>query len=162
MPEQIVEVPAGYSYPATAAWFAAGGIVTAIFSGSLATLAKNATLAEVLATGMIVPSFTWVVELSASAFAMPSAQRQIYWGDLGRVCLIGSAALLPAAALNLCYAQPQLWWSAANVLASVALMGVDLTRRAVRHGIGLGWPLGWCLTIALNMGLFVWSSRHWW
>src|SRR6476620_1450549 len=158
MPEQIGGVPTGYSYRATAAWFAVGGIVTAIFSGSLAMLAKNATLAEVLVTGMIVPSFTWVVQLSASALGMPSAKRQIYWGDLGRVCLIGSAALLPAAVFNLCCAQPQLWWSAANVLASVALMGVDLTRKSTQHAIGLGWPLSWCLTIALNMGLFVWSS----
>jgi hypothetical protein len=162
MPEPINGVPAGYSYPATVGWFAAGGIVTAIFSGSLAVLAKNATLAEVLVTGMIVPSFTWVVQMSASAIGMPAAGRQVYWGDLGRVCLLGSVALLPAAVYNLCYAQPRVWWSAANVLVSVALMGVSLTRRSARHGIGVGWPLSWCLTIAVNMGLFVWSSWNWW
>src|SRR6478609_3344715 len=116
MPEQTNGVPAEYSLPATAAWFAAGAIVTAVFSGSLAALAKNATLTEVLVTGMIVPSFTWVVQLSASAAGMRSARRRIYWGDLGRVCLVGSVALLPAAVLNLCRTQTPLSWSAANVL----------------------------------------------
>lgn len=159
---QATDVPGGYSYQATAAWFAAGGLVTAIFSGSLAKLATHASLAEVLVVGMLVPSFTWVVQLSASAAGLSPSQRQLYWGDLGRICLLGSIALLPAAAVNLLVPQAPLWLSAANVLVSVALMGVSLFRRSARHGISRGWPISWCLTIGINMGLFVWSSWQWW
>jgi hypothetical protein len=156
------DTPPGYSMLATAAWFAAGGAVTAVFSGSLAALTSNAGLVEVLTVGMFVPCFTWIVQLGASAFALPPSQRRLYWGDLGRICLLGSVALLPAAIANLCQSRAPLWLSAANVLASVALMGADLFRRSARHKIAPGWPLSWCLTITVNMMLFVWSSRNWW
>ncbi len=162
MEGQAVTVPAGYSYAATAAWFLAGAVVTAVFSGSLATLAVNASLAEVLWVGMLVPSFTWVVQLSASGLAFPADRRRIYWGDLGRICLIGSFALLPAAVANFCLPGPPLWLSAANVLASVALMAATLFRLSARHGIAIRWPISWCLTITVNMMLFVWSSLDWW
>ena len=152
----------GYSLISTAARFAAGGAVTAIFSGSLARLALHASLPEVLAVGMIVPCFTWVVQLGASALLLPPLQRRLYWGDLGRICLIGSLALLPAAIANLCLPSAPLWLSAANVLTSVAIMAGDLFRRSARHKIGAGWPLFWCLTITANMMLFLWISRAWW
>ena len=162
MNEPTSEIPAGYSYPVTAAWFIAGGVVTAIFSGSLAFLTTNADLTEVLATGMIVPSFTWVVQLSAAAIGLPSLRRRMYCGDLGRICLIGSIALLPAAAINLCLPNVSPWWSAANVLASVVLMGAVLFRLSAKHNIAPTWPLSWCLTITFNMALFLWCSWHWW
>ena len=162
MNEQRDVIPPGYSYPATVGWFIAGAVVTAVFSGSLAMLAKHAGLVEVLAIGMMVPSFTWVVQMSASALRMMSTKRRLYWGDLGRICLLGSFALLPAAIANLCLPQAPLWLSAANVLASVALMAGDLFRRSARHGIEPGWPISWCLTISVNMSLFVWSSWGWW
>ena len=155
-------IPAGYSYPATACWFIAGAAVTAVFSGSLSALSRNAGLAEVLLVGMLVPSFTWVVQISASAIGLTSEPRRLYWGDLGRVCLLGSVALLPAAIVNLCLPQAPLWLSGANVLASVALMGLELFRRSARQGIALGWPISWCLTITVNMGMFAWSSWAWW
>lgn len=154
--------PAGYSVLSTAGWFAAGGIVTAFFSGSLAALTSKAELPEVLAFGMTIPSFTWVVQLSASAVWLPTDRRQFYWGDLGRVCLVGSVALLPAAIANLTLPNSPRWISAANVIASVAIMGADLFRRSARHDIGLVWPLSWCLTICVNMSLFLWASMGWW
>lgn len=129
--------PAGYSYPSTAVWFIAGGAVTAVFSGSLAVLTDKAGVAEVLMVGMFVPSFTWIVQMSASAIGLASSLRRLYWGDLGRVCVLGLVALLPAGILNLCLPQAPLWLSAANVLASVALMGLDLFRRSARHGIAV-------------------------
>lgn len=61
---------ANYSYPATTGWFFAGAIVTAVFSSSLAMLAENAGLGEVLFVGMLVPSFTWIVQMTASAIGM--------------------------------------------------------------------------------------------
>ena len=112
--------------------------------------------------GMLVPCFTWVVQLSASALALPSQKRVLYWGDLGRICLIGSVALVPAAIANLCLPRAPLWLSAANVLASVAIMGADLFRRTARHEIAAVWPISWCLTITVNMMLFLWSSWNWW
>ena len=160
--QPALSIPPGFSYPATAILFILGGLVTAVFSGSLVMLARHADLREVLAVGMIVPSFTWVVQMSASGALMNSLSRRLYWGDLGRICLLGSLALLPAALANLTLPDPRLWLSAANVLASVALMAADLFRRTARHGIITWWPISWCLTITVNMTLFVLSSWRWW
>jgi hypothetical protein len=162
MASQDASVPAGDSHAAIAGWFVAGGVVTSLFSGSLAALTDRVGLAEVLLVGMVVPCFTWVVQLGASAAAMPAGRRRLYWGDLGRVCLLGSVALLPAALANLALARPPLWASAANVLASVALMAAALFRLSARHGIAPGWPISWCLTITVNMMLFLAASRNWW
>jgi len=159
---QVETVTAGYSYWAMAGWFIAGGAVTAVFSGSLARLTSRADLAEVLAVGMVVPCFTWAVQLAASAAVMAPARRRVYWGDLGRVCLLGSVALLPAALANLGLPQPPRWASVANVLASVAVMAVELFRRSAQRGTPLGWPISWCLTITVNMLLFLWASWGWW
>jgi hypothetical protein len=111
---------------------------------------------------MIVPCFTWVVQLGASGLALPAGKRRLYWGDLGRICLLGSIALLPAALANLFLPHAPPWLSAANVLVSVALMGAALFRLSAGHAISAWWPLSWCLTIAVNMMLFVWSSWRWW
>jgi hypothetical protein len=146
----------------TALLFLLGGLVTAIFSGSLFVLARDVSLTEVLVVGMIVPSFTWVVQCTASALLLPAAMRDRYWRDLGWICALGSFALLPAAVINLTMAQPDLRVSIANVLASVSIMALDLFRRAKADGIPPGWPVAWCLTISLNMAIFAYSSRHWW
>ena len=162
MDDRDAAILVGYSYPATAGWFLAGGAVTAVFSGSLAMLAKNVELTEVLIVGMVVPCFTWVVQLTASAVGLSADKQRLYWGDLGRICFWGSVALLPAGNLNLVMPQPPLWLSAANVLGSVAIMGAMLFRLSAKHGIAWGWPLSWCVTIAVNMTLFVMSSWSWW
>jgi hypothetical protein len=146
----------------TSALFALGAAVTAVFSGSLAVPAVNVGLVEVLAVGMLVPSFTWVVQLSAAGLWLRTGPRLLYWADLARVCLLGSVALLPAAFVNLLLTEPPLWISASNVLISVALMALDLFRRSARHGIALRWPVSWCLTFVLNMAIFLWFSRGWW
>ena len=162
MEQAQLDTPPGYGYSVTAFMFSMGALVTAIFSGSLAILAVNAELPEVLAVGMIVPSFTWVVQMAASGLCLDPHFRQVYWGDLARICLLGSVALIPAAAANMLMPNPPLWPSAANVLVSVAVMAIVLFRRSAAHGISLVWPVSWCLTIALNMALFVWTSRGWW
>ena len=162
MGDDCAAVPPGYSFPATAGWFVAGGAVTAAFSGSLARLTEKADLAEVLAVGMVVPCFTWVVQLSASGLLLPAGPRRLYWGDLGRACLLGSVALLPAAVVNLAVPGAPRWLSAANVLASVLVMAVTLFRLSARHGPARVWPASWCLTITVNMSLFLWASWRWW
>ncbi|WP_020471437.1 hypothetical protein [Zavarzinella formosa] len=157
-----MEASKGSSYLTTAIWFAAGGAVTAIFSGSLAKLTTTAELPEVLMVGMVVPSFTWVVQMGASWALMSPDRRRLYWGDLGRICLWGSVALLPAAVINLFLSNAPRWLSAANVLASVAIMGADLFRRSARHQTPWWWPLSWCCTITVNMMLFLMASWSWW
>lgn len=152
----------GHSYPVTAVLFVLGAGVTAVFSGSLTMLAKNAGMTEVLVVGMIVPSFTWIIQLSVSGLCLAPRLRRLYWGSLGRICLLGSLALLPAAAMNLLVTGVPLWLSTANVLLSVAIMAADLFRRSARQGLAPIWPVSWCLTIVLNMALFVWASRGWW
>jgi hypothetical protein len=146
----------------TAALFLGGGLVTAVFSGSLARLTTQAGLAEVLFIGMVVPTFTWAVQLTASAAVMPAAERRLYWVHLGWICLLGSFALLPAAFVNLVWPEAPRWLSAANVLASVALMGVTLFRLTRPDHISAFWPISWCATITLNMTLFLLASWHWW
>lgn len=146
----------------TPALFLLGATVTAVFSGSLDIPALNADLPEVLAVGMIVPSFTWLVQLSSSWLLMNRDLRHHYWAALGRACFIGSIALLPAAVANLAIPGISPWVSAMNVIVSVSLMAVDLVRQCRRNQISHRWPISWCLTIALNMTLFVWVSRNWW
>ncbi len=155
-------IPPGYTYGSAALWFVGGAVVTALFSGSLARLATNAGPIEVLAMGMLVPSFTWLVQMTAACLCLSRAQRRTYINDLARICMLGSVALLPAALVNFALATPPLWVSAVNVLLSVGLMAADLFRRSRAHAIAVGWPLSWCLTIAINMSLFAWSSRGWW
>jgi hypothetical protein len=142
--------------------FLLGGAVTAVFSGSLDFPAANVGFLEVIALGMLVPSFTWIVQLSSSLLTMPSIPRNRYWAALGRACAIGSFALLPAAIANLTIAGISPMYSAINVIASVVAMAWDLFRQCRIAGIAMGWPVSWCLTISLNMSIFVWSSRAWW
>ncbi len=151
-----------HSFGHTALLFAAGGLVTAFFSASLFRHAVNATFAEVIATGMIVPIFTWVVQLSASALLLPASTRDRYWNDLGHICFWGSVALLPAAILNALNLPHGLLLSALDILASVFLMAGMLFYRTRAYPLSWLWPLGWCCTIALNMAIFVTVSWHWW
>jgi hypothetical protein len=60
------------------------------------------------------------------------------------------------------FPRPSLWLAAADVLASVAIMEVDIFLRSARHEIAVVWPISWCLTITVNMTLFVLSSWNWW
>jgi hypothetical protein len=152
----------GNSYWLSAAWFMAGGLLTAAFSGSLVRLTTKAGFAEVLAVGMLVPSFTWVVQLGLATIGLAGKARRVYVGALARVCLLGSFALLPAAIVNWCAANPPGWISVTNVLLSAALMGGELFRRTARSGLSPAWPTSWCLTISLNMALFLFASRAWW
>lgn len=162
MEEQAVGVSAKYSYVRTTTWFVLGAVVTAVFSGSLAALNTSAGLIEVLAFGMLVPSFTWVIQLAAAGVWLPANQRRLYWGELGRVCLVGSVALLPSAVININLSEPLRWLAVSNVLASVVLMGTVLYYRSTRHGIAQVWPLSWFATITVNMMLFLGLSWRWW
>jgi len=151
-----------YAWSEIACWFLLGGLVTAPFSLSLSSHAVNASFGEVALTGMLVPCFTWVVQFLLVMACLPSPERQRYAVELGRVCFWGSVALLPGSLINFLQLPQGLLGSAVNVLASVCLMAWLLFRAAKRLEISAIWPIGWCITIVVNMGLFVFSSRHWW
>jgi hypothetical protein len=152
----------GTSYPATAALFVVGGLVTAVFSGSLYRITQGVTLTEVLAVGLIVPSFTWLAQLTIASIWLDPQPRRIYARDLAWVCLLGSVALLPAAIANLLLPNAPLSLSVLNVVLSVLLMASLLFLRTAGHGLQPIWPASWCSFIAMNMTLFAWVSRHWW
>jgi hypothetical protein len=162
MDVQEQQTPARRSLLSTTLLFAAGAVVTSFFSGSLAAIAPQAQLHEVLTAGMIIPSFTWLVQLTASALGLNAVDRDAYWHSLGQTCLIGSVVLLPAAIINLVAPHASLWISVENVLVSVAIMATFLFRSTSRHNIARIWPTSWCLTIATNMAIFVWWSWRWW
>ena len=101
-------------------------LVTAVFSASLKVFFQEISWREVLIKGLLIPCFTWTIQLLLSAAFLTTADRLTYWNRLGWVCLIGSIALLPAAFYNLRSATPSVWISIVNVLASVVLMALTL------------------------------------
>src|ERR1044071_10447833 len=76
-------------------------LVTAVFSASLKAFFQQVSWREVLVKGLLIPCFTWTIQLLLSAVFLKTADRLTYWNRLGWVCLIGSIALLPAAFYNL-------------------------------------------------------------
>jgi hypothetical protein len=76
-------------------------LVTAVFSASLKVFFQEVSWREVLIKGLLIPCFTWTIQLLLSAVFLKSQDRLTYWNRLGWVCLIGSFALLPAAFYNL-------------------------------------------------------------
>src|SRR6185369_3288941 len=106
--------------------FVGSFLVTAVFSASLKVFFQSVSWGEVLIKGLLIPCFTWTVQLLLSVAFLKTEDRLTYWNRLGWVCLIGSIALLPAAFYNLRSVAPWVWISIFNVLASVVLMAVTL------------------------------------
>ena len=140
-----------------AALFALSFLVTAIFSASLKVFFHAESWGVVLAKGLLIPCFTWAAQLLLSVVYLRGARRLIYWEQLGVVCLVGSAALMPAALYNFAAGAPRPAVSAANVLASVVLMAVLFHRRVRRHGFGARWAASWIALICVNMSLYLYS-----
>ena len=69
--------------------------------------------------------------------------------------MIGSFALLPAAFYNFLTAQPWVWVSVVNVLASVVLMAITLHLLLRRDGFRWQWTLSWVALIVINMSLYL-------
>lgn len=130
-------------------------LVTAVFSASLKVFFEEVSWREVLIKGLLIPCFTWTIQLLLSAVFLKSADRLTYWNRLAWVCLIGSIALLPAAFYNLTSATPWVWISVVNVLASVVLMAVTLHYLLRRAGFRWLWTLSWVVLIAINMTLYL-------
>ena len=135
--------------------FAGSFLVTAVFSASLKVFFQAVTWREVLLKGLLIPCFTWTVQLLLSAIFLDRQSRLKYWNRLGWVCLIGSVALLPAAFYNYLTGQPWVWISIANVLVSVVLMAITLHLLLRRVGFRWLWTLSWVILIAINMSLYL-------
>lgn len=135
--------------------FIASFLVTAVFSASLKIFFQEVSWREVLIKGLLIPCFTWTIQLLLSAVFLKSNDRLTYWNRLGWVCLIGSIALLPAAFYNLRSATPWVWISVFNVLASVVLMALTLHFLLQRAGFRRLWALGWVVLIVINMSLYL-------
>ena len=129
--------------------------MTAVFSASLKVFFHEVSRREVLVKGLLIPCFTWTVQLLLSAVFLTTEDRLTYWNRLGWVCLIGSVALLPAAFYNMSSATPSVWLSVVNVLASVLLMAVTLHFLLRRAGFRWLWTLSWVLLIVINMSLYL-------
>lgn len=145
------------SFKGVCSLFALSFVVTAVFSASLKVFFPDASWAEVLSKGLLIPCFTWSVQLILSAAYLSGERRLDYWMQLGAVCLIGSAALLPAAVYNLTASSPRPSVSVASVLASVILMASSLHLRLRRRGFSGRWAAGWVLLIIVNMSLYLYS-----
>ncbi len=83
--------------------FIASFLVTAVFSASLKVFFQEVSWREVLIKGLLIPCFTWTIQLILSAVFLKTQDRLTYWNRLGWVCLIGSIALLPRRFLQLAY-----------------------------------------------------------
>src|ERR1051326_2808867 len=135
--------------------FTGSFLVTAVFSASLKVFFHEVSWREVLIKGLLIPCFTWTVQLMLSAAFLKTEDRLTYWNRLGWVCLIGSIALLPAAFYNLSSATPWVWISIVNVLASVVLMAVTLHFLLQRAGFRWLWTISWVVLIVINMTLYL-------
>jgi hypothetical protein len=135
--------------------FVGSFLVTAVFSASLKVFFQAVEWREVLLKGLLIPCFTWTVQLLLSAAFLDRQSRLKYWNRLGWVCLIGSVALLPAAFYNYLTALPWVWISIVNVLVSVVLMAITLHLLLRRAGFRWLWTLSWVVLIAINMSLYL-------
>ncbi|HET6980195.1 MAG TPA: hypothetical protein VFI24_27930 [Pyrinomonadaceae bacterium] len=130
-------------------------LVTAVFSTSLKVFFATVSWREVLIKGLLIPCFTWTIQLLLSAVFLDGNSRLRYWNGLGWVCLIGSIALLPAAFYNYLIIQPWVWISIINVLLSVVLMTITLHVLLRRDGFRWQWTLSFVVLIVINMSLYL-------
>jgi hypothetical protein len=132
-------------------------LVTAVFSVSLKTFFAGETWALNLSKGLLIPCFTWTVQLVLSALLLDGADRLFYWTQLGLICLVGSVALLPAGFYNFLVDAPSPFVSIFSVLACVAIMCVTLYFLLKPQKFSPLWTLGWTATIIVNMTLYAYS-----
>ena len=130
-------------------------LVTAVFSASLKVFFQHESWREVLTKGLLIPCFTWTIQLLLSAAFLDGKSRLRYWNRLGWVCLSGSVALLPAAFYNFLTVKPWVMISVANVLASVVLMAITLQVLLRRDSFRWQWTLSWVVLIVINMSLYL-------
>lgn len=132
-------------------------LVTAVFSVSIMTFFTSESWQLNLSKGLLIPCFTWTVQLILSAILLRGAERVFYWTQLGIICLVGSIALLPAAFYNFAVNVPSPLISIFSVLACVTIMCVSLYFLLKPRRYNLLWTIGWTATIIVNMSLYAYS-----
>lgn len=132
-------------------------LVTAVFSFSLKAFFAGESLTRDLSKGLLIPFFTWTVQLLLSAILLGGKERLFYWTQLGIICLIGSIALLPAGFYNFLVAKPSPLVSIVSVLLCVLIMCVTLYFRLKPQNFSVLWTIGWTATIIVNMSLYAYS-----
>lgn len=132
-------------------------LVTAVFSVSLKKFFAAESWTLNLSKGLLIPCFTWTVQLVLSAFLLRGAERIFYWTQLGIICLIGSIALVPAGFYNFAVEAPSPYVSIFSVLLSVAIMCAALYFLLKPRGYNPLWTIGWTATIIVNMSLYAYS-----
>ena len=137
--------------------FTASFLVTAVFSVSIKTFFAAESWSVNLSKGLLIPCFTWTVQLLLSALLLRGAERIFYWTQLGIICLVGSFALLPAAFYNFAADNPSPLVSIVSVLLCVAIMCVTLYFRLRPRNYNASWTIGWTATIIVNMSLYAYS-----
>jgi hypothetical protein len=137
--------------------FLLSALVTAIFSTSLKVFFHEIPWSEVLSKGLLIPCFTWTLQLLLSLLLLNSANRMIYWKQLGWVCLIGSIELLPADFYYFLFPQPFVVISVINVLTSVGLMVALLHLRLKAREFHWRWTASFVVLIIINMSLYLYS-----
>ena len=111
MDEQIDAIPTGYSYPATAVWFIAGGVVTAIL-GSVYQLRGN---------GRLVPhtQTQTQAQMKAKAEHPISSAQPIFPGQPGEGT-IGPWARTPGSGTGRKFIPPQIMNGKRTVVSSLS------------------------------------------
>ncbi|HEX8736586.1 MAG TPA: hypothetical protein VF721_14745 [Pyrinomonadaceae bacterium] len=132
-------------------------LVTAVFSVSIKKFFAAESWTLNLSKGLLIPCFTWTVQLVLSALLLRGAERIFYWTQLGVICLVGSVALLPAAFYNFAVQSPSPYVSIFSVLLCVAIMCVTLYFLLKPRGYNPLWTIGWTATIIVNMSLYAYS-----
>lgn len=132
-------------------------LVTAVFSVSLKKFFAAESWMLNLSKGLLIPCFTWTVQLVLSALLLRGAERVFYWTQLGIICLVGSIALVPAGFYNFAAQTPSPYVSIVSVLLSVAIMCVTLYFLLKPRGYNPLWTIGWTATIIVNMSLYAYS-----
>jgi hypothetical protein len=132
-------------------------LVTAVFSVSIKKFFAAESWTLNLSKGLLIPCFTWTVQLVLSAFLLRGAERVFYWTQLGIICLVGSIALLPAGFYNFAVDAPSPYVSIFSVLLCVAIMCVTLYFLLKPRGYNMLWTIGWTATIIVNMSLYAYS-----
>jgi asparagine N-glycosylation enzyme membrane subunit Stt3 len=129
-------------------------LVTAVFSVSIKKFFAAESWTLNLSKGLLIPCFTWTVQLVLSALLLRGAERLFYWTQLGVICLVGSIALLPAGFYNFAVDAPSPYVSIFSVLLCVAIMCVTLYFRLKPRAYNVLWTIGWTATIIVNMSLY--------
>jgi hypothetical protein len=132
-------------------------LVTAIFSASLKNFFTTESWALNLSKGLLIPCFTWTVQIILSGLLLYYERRIIYWTQLGIACLVGSFALLPAAFYNFMAVNPSPLISVINVLISVFVMCLTLYFGLKSRRFNPLWTVSWAVTIIINMSLYLYS-----